>query len=723
MDKKRPQLDADDLGRLRWGLGALLALLGVATVFFMEIDAWLLMAAVSAAALAALVRPTWPARVPALVHRLAFPFIALAFVWDLTRTQEPLPALIRLDLLLIFYRLITYRQRRDDLQLVVLVLFLVIVAGVITVSLSFAVQLLAFTGCALVMLLAVTLEYADGTAPSPSPPGTAPGWTRGSWAEHARRLQAATDWRLAALGVGAFTALVVVSGLLFLAIPRFDLQGSLFIDQFINRTTRTGFSDHIRFGEVNAITQDDSLALSIDLTDPSAMPAMPYWRMVVLDEYTGEGFRMSESFRRTLNARSDPRVRTAGTARFSPGAPVWTFYMEPGISRFLPLLGDFVNMSFTAPQSFAVSDPLRVVALQRDPPKMFAYRTWGMDTTGTGHDATFALARQRGEPVDRPFLALPEAPVDRDRLLRVLDAIGAQPEAGAAEFSAAVLRWLERTHPYALNSTVPGGEGQALLRWLDSEAAGHCELFAGSFVLLARAAGHPARLVTGFRGGAWNEFSGSYTVRNSHAHAWSEIFDAERNVWLRVDPTPGNQAQAIESATEAATALAAGRDGSWRARLDGLRVFWYRRIVNFDLDTQAQLLSSTKRWFSDTSRRIIAWADARAAGMRGWMQQPWNPGRWTGLVVIAALVGGMIWFWRRTGARWWLSLRRRTGRGAQPDPVRREAGRWLRRARNRPGFTWPEDLGAALLRLRFGEPSTWPEPIQVFRAARTALRR
>lgn len=101
-------------------MGAVLALLSVITVFFMDIDAWLLMPAVGLAAIAALIWPKWPARAPGFAHRLAFPFIVLVFVWDITTSGEPLPALIRLDLLLILYRLCTYRQQRDDLQLVLL---------------------------------------------------------------------------------------------------------------------------------------------------------------------------------------------------------------------------------------------------------------------------------------------------------------------------------------------------------------------------------------------------------------------------------------------------------------------------------------------------------------------------------------------------------------------------------------------------------------------------
>jgi len=720
--KKRPQLNADDLGRLRWGLGAVLALLSVITVFFMEIDAWLLMPVVTVAAFAALARPTWPARVPGLVHRLAFPFIALAFVYDITSSGEPLPALIRLGLLLIFYRLITYRQRRDDLQLVILGLFLIIVAGVITVSLSFAVQLLAFTSCALVMLLAVTLEHADGTAPKPPAPGVIPSWAKGTWRAHFRRLRAATDWRLAVLAAGGFGAMVMLSGLLFLAIPRFDIQNSLFIDRLINRVTRSGFSETIKFGEVTSIINDDSLAISIDVSDPNAMPRFPYWRMVVLDEYTGEGFKISSGFRRQLNSYRTPRGRVNGTESFRRDEPLWTFFVEPGISRYLPLLGNFYEMSFTEPQTFAISDRLRVVALQRDPPKMFAYRTWIMDTSGTMKDATYALARRDGKPAGEAFLDLPEGIADNPRVQRVLNESGGSGAANATAFATNVVNWLTREHPYSLDSSVPSGSGDTLVRWLDSETPGHCEFFAGSFVLLARAAGYPARLVTGFRGGSWNDFSGSFAVRNSNAHAWCEIFDDASASWLRVDPTPGNQALADSTAdASTASAFAGSRDNSWQARVDSLRVFWYRRIVNFDINTQERMISTTKDFFRHTSKAAIKWADTRAKAFREWAQQPWNGSRFRDIVLGAIGITALIWWGRKNGRKWWRTLRRSTGH-ADHHPIRREAGRWLKRGGKKPNFDWPVAIEANLLRLRFGDPNSWPDPLVIFRAAKMALR-
>ena len=482
MERKRLQLNPDDLGRLRWGLGAVQALLSVVTVFFMDVSAGLIMPVVAVAALAALLWPRWPARVPGFVHRLAFPFIALAFVYDLTSTSEPLPALICLDLLLILYRLITYRQRRDDLQLVLLGLFLIVVTGAITVSISFASQLIALTGCALIMLLAMTLEHPDGRAPKAPAPDVVPSWTRGSWRQHFRKLKNTIDWRLSALGIAGFSIMVLLSGFLFLAIPRFDIQSSLFIDRLLTRSTKSGFSEEIRFGDVTSITQDDGLAFSVDVTDPTALPCSPYWRMVVLDEYTDEGFRLSQDFKRSLRGFRVPRQRVSGTRTKREGSPPgFPIFMEPGISRYLPITGDFYWMRFQGPLDFILNTKLRVVALQREPVKVFAHETWNMGTDDALYDATFALARRDDHTAGENFLTLPGDEIARNRLTALLTEINpADRTPNIREFDRLIMQWLSDVHPYALSSAVPDGDGDNLLRWLESEAAGHCEFFAAA---------------------------------------------------------------------------------------------------------------------------------------------------------------------------------------------------------------------------------------------------
>jgi transglutaminase-like putative cysteine protease len=65
--------------------------------------------------------------------------------------------------------------------------------------------------------------------------------------------------------------------------------------------------------------------------------------------------------------------------------------------------------------------------------------------------------------------------------------------------------------------------------------SGFCEHYSGAFVFLMRAAGVPARVVTGYQGGELNPIDGFMTVRQSDAHAWAEVWIAGRG-WLRVDP-------------------------------------------------------------------------------------------------------------------------------------------------------------------------------------------
>jgi transglutaminase-like putative cysteine protease len=66
--------------------------------------------------------------------------------------------------------------------------------------------------------------------------------------------------------------------------------------------------------------------------------------------------------------------------------------------------------------------------------------------------------------------------------------------------------------------------------------AGFCEHYAGAFVFLMRAAGVPARVVTGYQGGELNPVDGYLIVRQSDAHAWAEVWLPGRG-WVRIDPT------------------------------------------------------------------------------------------------------------------------------------------------------------------------------------------
>lgn len=727
---KRPQLTVDELHQLKWLLGGVLSLIALSTVFYMDVEAWTLMALTAAATVATLVWPTLPARLPSLAHTLAFPIIVAFFAVDLWLKTEVLPAMVRLDILLLLYRGITYRQRRDDLQIIVLGLFLIIVAGVLTVSLTFAAQILVYTGSALALLLAITLsEAANGPAPRVAMPlGEVPAWARhADWPQLFRRLREVTDWRVVGLGAVLFVGVVGVSALLFLLIPRFQIENSMFLDRFISKKSRTGFSDTIRFGDVTEIQQDNSVALSVDVSDQNQIPQSPYWRMLVLDHYSDGTFRLSP----TLRAQEFSSERTQGflhgEAKPKQGSAVmWTFYLESGVSRFLPLLGVFETLRFRESQNFRQAPYLAIVQLREEPVTMTAYRVEGFELTNSIRDPNFArIWRNREQPSPRRLALQNRVGVTREADLTALTGALAEATRGeklpAEEFGRRVGGWLKSTHGYSLSPSIPAGPGDPLVRWMVSRESGHCELFAGSFVLLARAAGFPARVVTGFRGGSWNGYSNNFSIRNADAHAWAEIFDVDSASWLRVDPLAVAEAQAVEVKGEAA--VASRLDRSWGARFDSLRVFWYRRIVNFDQRSQVETLKAVKQATENSGRRLREFFSEANRRVIDWVKSPWSASRFLGLAAVLSVGWGMFWWWREHGRGWWRRLFRPRG-DRRDDPVRREAGWWLARTGESGSRIHEIDttLVADLQRVRFGAKATWPEPVTVFRRARSAVR-
>jgi hypothetical protein len=129
---------------------------------------------------------------------------------------------------------------------------------------------------------------------------------------------------------------------------------------------------------------------------------------------------------------------------------------------------------------------------------------------------------------------------------------------------------------------------------------GFCEHYAAAFVVLMRGAGIPARAVGGYQGGERNPLDGYLVVRQSDAHAWAEVWLAERG-WVRVDPTAVVAPARIE--TGIADALPAGEalPGFFRSRVDWIRSLryrweainnaWNQQIIGYDPQRQRELLA------------------------------------------------------------------------------------------------------------------------------------
>ncbi|HUG09595.1 MAG TPA: DUF3488 and transglutaminase-like domain-containing protein [Opitutaceae bacterium] len=725
--RSRPELSRDDLLRLKWLLGALIALTSLSAVWFFELPGGLILFPAVALVAGAGVRPDLVLRAPAWVWKLGFPALLTGVVADYALNGSILEAFLRLNVMLITLRAVSPRAKRDDLQLLVLCLFLAVMAGVLTVSLGFAVLILVFTALGLGFLLLITLcDRAVGGQP-PVAHGTGEAieenWTRAPWGGVLSRALALADWRFIGMAAGLFFSAILITSLLFLAIPRFEIGSSLGFMGLRNKRSLSGFTDSVSFGDVTDIKQDNSTALRVETSDPDAVPANPYWRMVVLDAYENGRFRVSPGARHGDKPTERGVFSVPGSLPFDDASTQWTFYLEPGISRYLPLGGQFSVIRLREGAQLFHNKPANVVALGLEPQKMFAYRVDGMEFGGRIADPDLGRLQAQAPPPGRKsefigypatllHLALSEE--DLAKLGRVVSEITGGREVSAAEFSQLALAHLASRHAYSLSSALPPGRGDPVVKWIESTSPGHCEYFAGAFTLLARSAGHRARVVTGFAGGTWNDFEGYFMIRNSDAHAWVEIHDGTD--WVRVDPTPG---AAGAGATEESTAgTFRMRDRSWRAYMDSLRVLWYRRIVNFDERQQSEVADAVKTMTRESGARLLSVAVILMERIEAWLRRPWEWQRIvrTALIVIAAAIL-VIGAWR-TRRRWWakLSITR------EADPIRARAGVWLGRLRNSGALGSEPDVTAELQRLRFGPVRLTSYPVELFKRARRLVR-
>jgi protein-glutamine gamma-glutamyltransferase len=217
--------------------------------------------------------------------------------------------------------------------------------------------------------------------------------------------------------------------------------------------------------------------------------------------------------------------------------------------------------------------------------------------------ASFDLESATRYAVDPPLptrmrqadLHLPEGRNPRSlQLARRLRAQAGSDE----EFVQSVLRTF-RVEQYYYTLEPPRLEINSVDDFLFNTRRGFCEHFASAFTVLARAAGIPARVVTGYQGGEFNTFGDYLIVRQSDAHAWSEVWFEERG-WVRVDPTAAVAPERIERGIEAALSEGEPIPGRMirnsrllsqiRLTWDAANTFWNDQVVEFS-ETQQRWLA------------------------------------------------------------------------------------------------------------------------------------
>jgi hypothetical protein len=199
-------------------------------------------------------------------------------------------------------------------------------------------------------------------------------------------------------------------------------------------------------------------------------------------------------------------------------------------------------------------------------------------------------------------------------------------------FVTAALEFL-RTGGFQYSLTPPRLGPDSVDDFLFRTRTGFCGHFASAFVALMRAGGLPARVVTGYLGGEWNPAGGYFTVRQSDAHSWAEVW-LEGRGWTRIDPTavvePQRLRQGILDLLPDAVSAPARFVWStpWLASAlqhwDAINGWWNDRVVNFSYDSQLQILQHLG--FNSPGVQELGWTFV--AGLVAWLSWvAWQVGR------------------------------------------------------------------------------------------------
>ena len=474
------------------------------------------------------------------------------------------------------------------------------------------------------------------------------------------RLAAREAARTTALGLPAML-------LLYLLFPRIaPLWG-------VPGGASTGLSDELSFGQVATLATDSRIAMRLRPQHGSALPAAPelYLRGPVLTDFDGQVWRASPP---RLSHPAD-----AIEARTGPGLR-YDMVVEPQRASVLPVL------------EFDLARPGETWQIDSHTLRRSAELSWIatrpiVQRLALSHQAQ---AAQLGPLAEHPSLRtsrhLPPGLNPRLRSWVRPLAEGRSPEALVQ-----VLLDHIRSQPfeYTLN---PGVYGEFTPHAIDEfwfdRRQGFCEHYAAALTVALRAAGVPARIVTGYQGRDAELLDGWAVVRNSNAHAWVEYWQAGQG-WRRSDPTAAVAPERVrrgERLTPPPTALQGAFDAidpslwlEMRRLGETLDLRWQQWVLGYSREQQFDLLA--KLGFESPDWQALGQA---VAG------------------VIAALAAlSLAWMrWQQRDADPWVRLQRRTqqllARAGLPVQAHQSPLRWAELAREQPGG---EALAAQLMEL------------------------
>ncbi len=330
----------------------------------------------------------------------------------------------------------------------------------------------------------------------------------------------------------------VLTTVVFILSPR--LQGSLW-GKPLSKGMRSGFKENIKLGGLGNIKLDPSVVMRVSI---SPRPKdTPYWRGITYDIYNN-GQWLSLMKREDTLYGVDGKFNISGTTNrriFKQDIILEPLDTEVIFSLRFPVRLEADTQRIRVDQNMTLYIPDKKN-------KRVHYVVYSTNTPLKVAERTEAY-----------YLNIPKGMKKTAALARKITS-GLEDNLQKAQ---AIKKYLIENYTYSLNVKDPEGVNP-IENFLFNTKKGYCEHYASAMVMLLRAVGIPARVVSGYMGGEYNKYGGYYIVRQKDAHTWVEAsIDGK---WVRFDPTP------------------AGPEGSptlVMLYLDYLKLKWERYVVQF----------------------------------------------------------------------------------------------------------------------------------------------
>lgn len=284
----------------------------------------------------------------------------------------------------------------------------------------------------------------------------------------------------------------------------------------------TGLSDKMSPGRISQLSNDSTVAFRVKFNSAIPKTSKLYWRGPVMWHFDGYDWTAPGQDRVALKQFKFTGLgqKTQYSITLQPHNNFWMFALD--IPSSLP-----VNTQLTADMQVLAMLPVQ---------KLHRYNLTSYTQYILPINSKISMERYLRLP--EPYSNTAESNLYKSRVLmkQLKDPIHPLKTVNnVLNYFSTQDFYYSRQPPLLYNNPID--------EFLFETKRGYCEHYASSFTVLMRLAGIPARIVTGYQGGEINPIDNYMTLRQSDAHAWSEVYLDDKG-WVRVDPTaaipPGN---------------------------------------------------------------------------------------------------------------------------------------------------------------------------------------